>query len=155
MYSRRTLQPSYLWYSVLGTLAVLVSQDSEFCLHNSGNQLGLGFLFVPSPGNYLKDIYWYNCRAHVIYLHSNREHQPSLPDVQCLENYCEYFVHFCLCFRQEKENQSGPCDSILAGSVSFLFVLITEFWNCESLIPLLNLCIAGVLPSLVTLQFKV
>lgn len=61
-------------------------------------------------------ICWCNW-AHLISLHSLVDHFLLLPDVQCLVNYFKYFVHFFVASGREKD-QSGPCYSILAGSVS-------------------------------------
>lgn len=52
----------------------------------------------------LKTVNWGNCRAHLIFSPSLRDHCPSLPDVQCLENHgVIYFVQLFGCFRWDGE----------------------------------------------------
>ena len=101
------------------TLAVLISHAFHLCLHNSGLPA------VLCLGSTVCATYWKLSEGYVLVklyasfvFPSLGDHCPSLPDVQSLVYYSEYFVNMLVAAGRRKEDQTGPCHCILLGSIS-------------------------------------
>lgn len=97
----------YILYSSSAVESCLVLPDSQLHLPIAGNLLRAPPrcpLSALCPGNSKKTVSGDNCRADLIFSPFLRDHCPSLPDAQCLENHCFiYSVQFFGCVRRDSE----------------------------------------------------